>query len=217
MQANHIYMIRGASTANSPFFEQEQHCHLFLQLAQRFLADYVNVLSFQNNRDGWIMIISTHGSREIKKAYYTRRSKSKKCKKEFEYKEVWQMLSDQIRILLSTYVKATNRMTGRTGGKVRHRFERFIFDTMEEAIWMRDLLERVYYVQAQPRKRYQPSKRLHKIKKKLLRKSIYVCCFLLRIPEELRKLGMRCLDLEFLDKDIARHYIHRTIHHHFPT
>lgn len=145
MQANHLYMIRGASTANSPFFESEGDCRLFLELVDRFLGDYLKVGCFQNNRDGWAMIITTRSAVAIKKAYYRRRAQSMKCRKEHEYTEVWKMLSDQIRIFLSTYVKATNFRSGRTGGKVRCRFERFIFESEEEAMKMRRTLEEQYY------------------------------------------------------------------------
>lgn len=216
MEAEHLYMIRGASAANSPFFENEEDCKLFLAYADRFLKDYLRITSFQNNRDGWVMLIVTHSAVDIKRAYYTRRASSKKCQKEFEYKEVWQMLSDQIRIFLSTYVKATNRKTGRTGGKVRCRYERFVFDDESEALAMREALEReIYYPQAQEIKRYRPARALHRMRKKLLRTSIYVSCYLLTCREKVRELGLACLDLGVFVSGVARHLIKRTRQHHF--
>lgn len=217
MQAEHLYLIRGASGANSPFFENEGDCKLFLELADRFLQDYLHIASFQNNRDGWIMIIRTKSAIDIKRAYYTRRGLSKKCKKEFEYTEIWKILSDQIRIFLSTYVKVTNARTGRVGGKVRSRYERFVFESEEEALKICDMLEREYYAQVQPLKRYRPSKRLHKIRRKLLRTSIYMSCALLRMPGKLRELGLRCLDMTVFSNNVARHLISRTLQHHFAT
>lgn len=218
MEANQFYLIRGASAANSPFFESEEDCQLFLKLADRFLKKYLKITSFQNNRDGWVMLIATRSERKIKRAYRTRRMLSKKCKKECAFDEVWQMLSDQIRIFLSTYVKATNFRTGRTGAKVRSRYERFVFESEEEAMRMQALLEKIYYVQAQANRRYRPSKKLHKIRRRLLKTSIYVSCALLRVPENFRALGMRCLDLGVWVADgVVRQLISRTLKHHFPT
>lgn len=206
MQADQCYLIRGASTANSPFFERTRDCKLFLALADRFFADYLTISRFQNNKDGWVMIVITKSSQEIKAAYYARRALSNKCKKEHEYKEVWQMLSDQVRIFLSTYVKATNHRTGRKGGKVRCRFERFLFDTEEEALAFQEYLEQEYYEQAQPLKRYRPSKKLCRLRRQMVRTSIYMGCYLLRTLEKAGELGMRCLDLDGLAKFIARQH-----------
>lgn len=217
MQAEHVYLIRGASTARSPFFEDEQDCGTFLAYADRFLKDYMRVVSFQNSRDGWVMIVATKSAQAIKRAYLERRAKSKKCRKEFEFTEVWQMLSDQIRILLSTYVKVTNFRTRRKGAKVRCRYERFVFESEAEAKFMQASLEKEFHDQAQPQKRYRPSYRSHKIRKWMLKASIYISCALLGSVERMKKLGMGCLDLGYLDKAIARQAITNTLKHHFPT
>lgn len=217
MQANHMYLIRGASTANSPFFESEGDCRLFLELADRFLGNYVTISSFQNNRDGWMMIIVTRSSREIKRAYYLRRALSSKCKKACEYKEVWRMLSDQIRIFLSTYVKTTNYRSGRMGGKVRCRYERFVFDNEEEAVALKEMMEREYCLQAQQQRRYRPARKLHRMRKRLIRTSVYVSSRLLGCGQKLAELGVACVDVGLFQKDIVRQLIFRTLHHHFPT
>lgn len=214
MGSDNLYLIRGASTSNCPFFENESDCALFLELADRFLGDYVTITSFQNNRDGWAMIIKTKSAISIKAAYYARRAKSAKCKKEFEYKEVWRMLSDQVRIFLSTYVKATNYRSGRKGGKVRCRYERFLFETEAEAVAVRDSLAEEFYTQAQPRKRYRPIAKMCRLSRKMLRSSIYMSCFLLCLPGKLKELGVRCLDLKLMTKDVVRQLIARTLQHH---
>lgn len=215
MAAESIYLIRGCSVANTPFFEHEEDCKEFLALADRFLKEYLTVTSFQNNRDGWVMIIATKSARAIKKAYKARRAVSKKCRKEFELKEVWQMLSDQIRILLSTYVKKTNRQTGRKGAKVRHRYERFVFESAEEALAMKAKLEAEYYPLEQPEERYRPKDELSTLTKQMIRTSIYMSCALLKVGAKLKKLGMNCLDLGLLVTDVARQRIQSTLHHHF--
>lgn len=217
MQAGSFYLIRGASTANSPFFEGEADCKLFMQYADRFLKKYLSVACFQNNRDGWVMIIQTASAQEIKSAYLLRRERSARCQKEFEFAEVWQMLSDQIRIFLSAYVKATNHRSGRSGSKVRRRYERFIFESEEEAMAMKERLESEYYVQEHPNKRYRPSKKLHKMKKRLLRTSVFVSSALLWIPGKAKASGLVCLDLGLFAKDVVRHLIKSTLQHHIPT
>ncbi len=217
MAARHVYLIRGASVANSPFFESEDDCKLFLQYVDRYLSSYMTVNMFQNNHDGWAMIVSTRSSDEIKKAYKNRREQSKKCKKKNKYTEVWRMLSDQVRILLSTYVKATNQKTGRKGGKVRCSYERFVFVSAEEAQAVHSQMEQQRHDQRQPRKRYRPAKKLHKIRKKLLRSSPYLSCAPFDVEEKMAEIGVRCLNLTALVNDVLRHLVKATLLHHFPT
>lgn len=217
MEAEHVYLIRGCSVANTPFFEQEADCKLFLELADHYLKEYLTIASFQNNRDGWVMIIVTKTASVIKNAYCARRLLSKKCKKEFELQEVWKMLSDQIRILLSTYVRRTNHETGRKGAKVRHRYERFVFNSVEEALAMQESLEGECYPLEQPEERYRPSDELSTLTKSMIRSSIYMGCALLKSTKNLQKLGMVCLDLGVLVSNVARQLIQSTLHHHFPT
>lgn len=218
MQANHIYLIRGASTASSAFFEGVHDCKVFLELADRFLSNYLRITCFQNNRDGWAMIIATKSEAEIKRAYLARRACSKKCKKDYEYSEVWRMLSDQIRIFLSTYVRTTNFSSGRSGAKVRRRYERFVFESEEEAMTARASLESEYYNLEQPCKKYRPRKKSHQMRKKLLRKSVYASSRLLGLPAKLRELGLGCVDVGlFIIECVARQLILRTLRDHFST
>lgn len=217
MEAGNLYLIRGASTANSPFFETEEDCGTFLQLAERFLKDYMTIGSFQNNRDGWAMIITTKSAREIKRAYYSRRELSTKCDVACAYTEIWKMLSDQVRIFLSTYVKTTNFKSGRKGGKVRCRYERFVFESEEELEYYKAILETAYHEQAQPLKKYRPSKKLHKIRKRFIHSSIYMSSRLLRLAAKVKELGLSCVDLGVLAQDVVRQLIHQTLHHHFAT
>lgn len=216
MEADHLYMIRGASVSNSAFFEREDDCKLFLELADHYLGEYMSVTSFQNNRDGWVMMIVTKSAETIKSAYAARRAASKKCKEEFTFKEIWQMLSDQIRIFLSTYVKKTNSQTGRSGAKVRRRYERFVFENEAEAKKMSEQLASTCYDQAQSMEQYRPSDDSHELSDEMIQTSLYMSCALLTVPEKLAALGLGILDLGVFWRDVARQLIKTTFDHHFP-
>jgi len=213
MQANQLYLIEGTSVANSPFFENEADCKLFLSLVDKYLADYVTINCFQNSPDGWAMIITTKLAEAIRTAYKNRRKQSKKCKEHCAHHEIWRILSDQIRILLSTYVKATNENTGRKGGKVRGNFKRFVFESVEEAETVKEELLKLKYDQAQELERYQPSNELYCFKNK---ESIYIGCERLESKKLLHKLGMRCLDLAGSKIDVLRKLVRTTFNLHFP-
>ena len=216
MQAEHIYLIEGAVTANSSFFENEADCKDFMRLADKHLGEYLSINSFQNNRDGWVMIITTKSAQNIRDAYHLRRSRSKKCKASCAHYEIWRILSDQIRILLSTFVKLTNENSGRTGGKVRGNYKRYIFESVEEVEQMKQTLSQQKYDQSQELKRYRASKKLFCIKNKQLKRSIYMSCARLSSTINVRKLGLGCLNLAGLMINVLRHVVQSTFDHHFP-
>jgi len=213
MQANQLYLIEGTSVANSPFFESEADCKLFLSLTDKYLIDYLTINCFQNSRDGWVMIVTTKSAEAIRTAYENRRKQSKKCKEDCAHHETWRMLSDQIRILLSTYVKATNENTGRTGGKVSGKYKRFVFESLEEVEAVKKELLQLKYDQSQELARYQPSNELYCLQSK---QSIYMGCALLESKELLRELGMRCLDLAGSLIHVLRQLVKTTFDFHFP-
>ena len=216
MQAEHIYLIEGAVTANSSFFENEADCKDFMRLADEHLGAYLSINSFQNNRDGWVMIITTKSTQAIRTAYRLRRARSKKCKAGCAHYETWRILSDQIRILLSTYVKNTNQKSGRRGGKVRGNYKRYVFESVEEVEQMKQTLSKQKYDQSQELKRYRPSKKLFSIKNKQLKRSIYMSCARLSTNSNIRKLRLNCLNLAGLIRDVLRHLVQSTFDYHFP-
>ena len=216
MQPDHIYLIRGASTANATYFESEADCKSFLELADKYLGEYVSINCFHNNRDGWVMIITTKDEETIKAAYRKRREASTKCKPECELTMVWRILSDQVRIWLSRYVKEANQNTGRVGGRVRGKYERYIFESTEEVEATRLMMEELRYDQAQPRRRYRPGPNMSSVAAKRLRGSIYLCCKRLVSAERVRELGMKCLDLMVGVDDVLRNLVRTTLFYHFP-
>jgi len=212
MQADQLYLIEGTSVANSPFFENEADCKLFLSLADKYLADYLTIACFQNSRDGWVMMVTTKSAAVIRTAYEDRRRQSKKCKEDCAHHEIWRMLSDQIRIMLSTYVKATNENTGRTGGKVSGKYKRFVFESVEEAEAVKEELLNLKYDQAQELEIYRPSNELYRVKDTEREQSIYMGCARLESSELLRELGMRCLDVAGSAIDVLRQgIVHLTV------
>lgn len=214
MQANSIYLLKGECGANSVFFENKKEAKLFTNLVDYYLHDYAEVNSFQNSKDGWILIITLKSENKIKEAYRKRREKSKKCKSECTFEEVWRIISEQIRILLSCYVKTTNARNEREGGKVKSSYKRHYFDNLEEAIKVMQEMEEQEIDQSQPKARYRGVKALFRITKEALKNSVYFGCKYLRERLKWEELGMRCLCLLDYFGDVLHDRINMTILEH---
>ncbi len=214
MLPNNIYMLKGACSSNSTFFENEKEARLFMNYINKYLKDYVEVNCYQNGKDGWILIITVKTEAEIKEAYRKRRENSKKCKAECAFDEVWRILSDQIRIALSCYVKTTNALNEREGGKVKSSYKRYCFDSVEEAIAVMQKMDLQEIDQSQPKKRYQGVKELFNVGKKVLKKSIYFCCAQIRTGLKGAELVMGCLCLLDYLGDVLLYRVNKTFLEH---
>lgn len=216
MHSGNIYMIQGECGANSVFFENEGEAKLFLHLVDHYLSEYVEINNFQNSKDGWILIITVRSEEDVFSAYQKRRDLSKKCKPEFKFEEIWQILSDQIRILLSCYVKTTNNKNGRQGGKVKSSYRRYYFENIEEAVEKMNQMESQEVDQCQPRKKYQGDKSLFDFSESQLRDNVYMCCRKIREGFEVVGLKLKGLRLLDLTSDVLGRLIKLTLSTHSP-
>ena len=226
MQAKKIYLLKCASAANTVFFENELQAKLFLNYVDKYLGDYFEIHGYQNNIDGWVLVATTRSEKEIFNAYKKRRSNSKKCKIEFEFTEIWRILSEQIRILQSCYVKATNFLSGRIGTKVRSNYQRFVFGSHEEALAIMKQMKEQKYSQAQKKRKYFGLKSHFDFTKKQIHDSIYMCCNKLKDKIDLtthrgvcykEKLVLKCLRLLDDQLDLLRQLVNSTFFTHFPS
>ena len=210
-------MIKGETSANSVFFENAKEARLFLNLVDHYLKAFVEVNRFQNTKDGWILIITLKSEGEIREAYRKRREASKKCKEEFCLDEVWRIISDQVRILLSTYVKTTNSRNNRNGGKVRSSYKRYYFEHIAEAIEEMKKMDEQEIDQSQANKRYHGAEGLFEMTEKEVKESIYFGCKWLKKGLGLRELGMKCLCLLDFLGDVLLGRINKTLKVHKTT
>ena len=96
------------------------------------------------------------------------------------------------------------------------KYKRFVFESIEEAEAVKEKFLKLKYDQAQELKRYQPSKKLYRVKDRQKKQSIYMDCALLKSEKMARKLGMRCLDLVRPAIDVLRQLVKTTFDFHFP-
>jgi len=96
------------------------------------------------------------------------------------------------------------------------KYKRFVFESVKEAEAVKEELLKLKYDQAQELKRYQPSKKLYRVKNRQKKQSIYMGCALLKSSEIVCKLGMRCLDLAGSALVVLRQLVKTTFDFHFP-
>jgi len=127
-KAKGLYIFEGRVSANSTYFENKSECKKFLIYANHYLKEVLTIHEFVLTRHGWHMLVRVkHKSKIITFAEGNiKGAKNQKI-------EVWRVVSEQIRLFLSTYVRVVNKFRGRTGVLVHSSYKRFYFEHVAEA------------------------------------------------------------------------------------
>ena len=125
-------MIESLSSGKSAYFSNGEEIKLFTQLFNRYLGRYVQIHKMYISCEGYQILIRIRSAAVLRRLYTLRmRSKKRVNRKEF-MEEPWRIVSEQIRIFHSVYVKEVNKMRGRKGVLVQSRFGRYYFERKEE-------------------------------------------------------------------------------------
>lgn len=129
-------MIESTASANSVYFETDALAKLFFRYCNYYLKDYLHVEEYVLNEHGWAMLIKVKSVQTIRKHYDVIRAN--RCSNESgtnlsEPKEIWRILSERVRLFISTYVRMSNKKLGREGSLVRRKYGRYQFDNLEAA------------------------------------------------------------------------------------
>lgn len=135
MQAGEFYLIESTASANSVYFETDSLARLFFRYYDYYLKDYIHVEEYVLNADGWAMLIKVKSAKTIRKHYNVVDLNGARSVESIKGKtnEIWRILSERVRLFISTYVRVSNRLLGREGSLVRRKYGRYQFDSLEEA------------------------------------------------------------------------------------
>lgn len=136
MQAGKIYLIESTASANSVYFETDDLSKLFFRYCDYYLKDYLHVEEYVLNKNGWAMLIKVKSGQTIRK-YYEAVEAARKSKVEHSKhkkpKAIWRILSERVRLFISTYVKLSNHRLEREGTLVRRNYGRYEFEDLDAA------------------------------------------------------------------------------------
>lgn len=135
MQEGEYYLIESRASANSVYFESDDLAKIFFRYCDYYLKDYIHVEEYVLNADGWAMLIKVKSAKTIRKHYgvVDINESLQDEERKSAVVEIWRILSERVRLFISTYVRMSNKMLGREGSLVRRNYGRYQFDNLEEA------------------------------------------------------------------------------------
>ena len=216
MYAGCYYLLKGEANANSCFIENMHEAKLFIKLADRYLRDYVKIHEYLLTAEGWMLQVTIKKSKEIRYQYQLKRNnKINPIKAE---KELWYIISEQVRLMLSQYVLKTNKLEGRTGSKVKESYKRYYFETAGEAkaIILRMKNQKIRLIQRN--KKYRKLKTHYRIPKEIGDGSVFLCSKWIKNEESkvirAKKIGFKKLYVLDLDKLVLTKMLKNTYSNH---
>jgi len=172
VKAGRFYIFKGLSNANSCFIETLEHGRLFLRYADYFLKNYVKVYDYIINEEGWMIVLKIQSKKELSELL---------DEEEFE---VWRVISERMRLFLSTFVTISNRSKGRTGCLIHSSYERYYFESLSEALGTMEDIRNQRINLYQGNSKYRAFDKHYEVDRNLGKGSIFLCSQRLREQKE---------------------------------
>lgn len=214
--AKGYYLFQGRASANSSFIEDLNEAKKFVILANFYFEGYLKIHDYLLTQDGWSFIVRINSVKSISKVV------SLESEGELDESQIWRLVSERMRIFLSTFVKFTNKKQRRTGSKVHSSYERFMFETLPEAKAYVEKLRKGMIKHCQSRRKYRAKKSHYRIPTKLGNGSIFLSSRKLRKKmknckkrlEEMEVIkGLKVLKIQTFKKDVVRNIVVFTLKH----
>ncbi len=199
--AKGFFLFQGRASANSAFIEDLSEARQFIILSNYYLKGYLKIHEYLLTQDGWCFIVRVHSLSRIQKTL------GLDTKVALDEQMLWRLISERMRILLSTFVKFTNRKQGRTGSKVHSSYERYIFETLIEAESYINNVRKGLINLSQRKKKYRAKKSHYKIPKKLGKGSVFMSSRKLRKRFKQLKKRLQVLEIKADKKYVLRNSV----------
>lgn len=227
MEPGKYYVLESSASANSVYFETDALARLFFRYCNYYLKNCLYIREYALNQDGWVMLVKIKSAKTIRKYFGTIHSKRKiksTVLESADSKPIWRILSERIRLFISTYVRMSNKVLGREGSLVRRTYTRYQFDSLNQAqAYISTIRENKHQLQ-QSKKKYcgltEHFRMSGTVLTNPLRSSLWIekCSYTAQIRVELEKIfGEECKVLKGLGRLVALNFsLAKKSTHHKP-
>ena len=215
IQAGGFYLFVGKSSANSTFIRDIEEAKVFLQTAENRFKNYLGIKDYYLTQDSWMLLCEVEIEETILSTYNLAREKSKRALLGRGFTEVWRIISEQYRHFLSWFVKYSNYKVGRTGGLVHSSFERYYFDSHEEAVGYIDSMRNQAHRISQVKREFRPSEEEWEVEEIVSKGNIYLCTKQL-VDGKLSEIWSGTFQLISISTDVLRKVVNHTKNIHNP-
>ncbi|MDA9774048.1 hypothetical protein N9B82_03745 [Saprospiraceae bacterium] len=124
-----FYIFSGRACANCCFVENLDNAKKFISYMNFYFKGYLKVYDYNLTKDGWQLAVKLANRASV----LTKLKEQDFVDQIPEDDLCWKIISERVRLFLSTFVRVTNRDRGRTGTLVHGVYERAYFTSLHEA------------------------------------------------------------------------------------
>lgn len=210
-----FYLLKGIASANSLFFEDRSEKLYFQKLGNNLLESVMEIREYCLTAEGWMIVVKLKDKRTIKKHFDILKANSPSKGERFV--KIWEMISELVRMWLNRYSKWVNRKRVRIGSLVGGVYERYYFDTGEEAIKKIEEMRNQKIESSQITERFRANMRYYK-KREFSGKNEWIKTsgMVQRGEKLVQEIGFECLYLWELSLIVASKMVDFTKNLHVP-
>ncbi len=128
------YLFESLASGRSCYFKSDAEVKLFEVLFRRYVGTYIHIHKMYLSSEGYQILLKLKSKESILSRYRKSCERRDKAVKDKYIEEPWRIVSEQVRIFHSNYVKGVNVIRGRNGVLVQERYVRYVFDGEEELV-----------------------------------------------------------------------------------
>lgn len=148
------YLFESLASGKTCYFETEEEILIFRRFLKRYLSKYIKIHKIFTSAEGYNLLLRIRGKGVLIKRYLERCNKLKKKVRPLYIEEPWRIVSEQMRIFHSVYVKAVNKIRDRKGVLVQKRFSKSYFENKEEYEEYENEMNGLKEIEGQKNKKY---------------------------------------------------------------
>ena len=134
LEPDQIYLLCSESIAKNIYFETKRDIEFAHHMINKYIKYIGEVLEYLITPTGWMILLKTHEEETILSLIKKKATKSTTIKKAIRKRDVSVLISEIIRIILSSVSRQINRNNRRKGSVVKGNFSRYVFNSIDAVI-----------------------------------------------------------------------------------
>ena len=209
IESGGFYLLKGVACANTLFFEDKEEKLKFQILANQYIGSLMEIREYCLTSDGWVLVVKLKSRTTIKRNF--QKLKINSPSKGEGFVKVWEQVSEMVRMWLNHYSRWANNKRGREGSLVGKPYERYFFDSGEEAVQVIEDMRDSKIDVGQTKKRFRPMKKYYEIKgMRGLNSWIRTSKMVQSGRKVVQEIGLKCLYLWELSLSVASDLVQNT-------
>lgn len=148
------YLFESTASARSCYFESNEEIKIFKSLFNRYLGKYIDIHKMFISSEGYNILLRIKDKSILIKAYRLFCRKKRRNYDTKKEREIWRIISEQMRVFHSLYVKTVNKLRNRSGVLVKQSYKRYYFECEKEFTLYMEEMKKGKEIQNQKNKRY---------------------------------------------------------------